>query len=427
MRSVWEASQQIFPRPPPHLRQQRASGGVQRRSQSSKVGREMLKGFFLTNPTCMLAHWSKHCYCVFGPCLITHVAVLRVCKSCSCPLDPLVCCCGGHGKHCCRLVALHGTQGELPGTISTHPLFCAAPWDSDIDEYDNQDDVGYVRKDVVEQMQFEELELDQAGDGTSRDGTDQPHFFTHGGSSSAMLSNAEDDEDEDDEDEDDDDNDEDGGDADGPRGSSSGSSCGEGPGDDGSLDLAPVSSQLQQQKLKLLLAKPPGNTDESWDQGPVGIRFAEPVTTPTKASTERPTSEELKPVLSRVESLSSSFKDFDIERTDDEQFSGRVSGMSDGGDGPPAEVIDFQPPAEVIDFQPIPLSRVTPTELETLRLQPADQPDLNPLPGGGLSSGAEGMAGFSLLVPVIARPASSTGKATNNSSSSSKAGHNKAK
>ena len=46
--------------------------------------------------------------------------------------------------------------------------------------------------------------------------------------------------------------------------------------------------------------------DAAWDSGPAGITFAEPVTTPTKGSQHGDNSE-LKPSLSRVESLSNSF------------------------------------------------------------------------------------------------------------------------
>jgi hypothetical protein len=54
--------------------------------------------------------------------------------------------------------------------------------------------------------------------------------------------------------------------------------------------------------------------DAAWDSGPAGITFAEPVTTPTKDA-RRSSSAELKPSLSRVESLSNSFID-DLESCD---------------------------------------------------------------------------------------------------------------
>jgi len=52
--------------------------------------------------------------------------------------------------------------------------------------------------------------------------------------------------------------------------------------------------------------------ESAWEEGPAGITFAEPVTTPTKAPSRRSSTSEPKPTLSRVESLSNSFID-DLE------------------------------------------------------------------------------------------------------------------
>lgn len=88
-----------------------------------------------------------------------------------------------------------------------------------------------------------------------------------------------------------------------------------------------------------------GVGDESWDQGPTDITFAEPVTTPTKDS-RRSSNSGVKPSLSRVESLSNSFID-DMDSIDGTHSPVHSTHMSEA-DSLSAEVntgvIDFQPP-----------------------------------------------------------------------------------
>ena len=83
--------------------------------------------------------------------------------------------------------------------------------------------------------------------------------------------------------------------------------------------------------------------DDLWDNGPAGITIAAPVITPTKDSRRSSTSD-LKPSLSRVESLSNSFiDDLDYECTS--------APLSDAGSvaGDPD---DCQLGCEVVDLQP---------------------------------------------------------------------------
>lgn len=200
----------------------------------------------------------------------------------------------------------------------------AAPWDEEIDEYDNHDDVGYVRKEVAAQQQFEELELDLQGDGNASEG----HFFTHQPGSNSGY----------------------GYDSDSTSGSSDAGT---------SVDLSPHTSMPGCAPSG---SQQGGRAYDAWDLGIMDIKLVDPVvTTPNKSTASV---DQSKPVLSRVESLSSSFKDFDTERTDDEQFSGRVSGVLSDADMGNAEV------PEVIDFPPVPLAEVTPQDLEAFSLRP---------------------------------------------------------
>lgn len=205
------------------------------------------------------------------------------------------------------------------------------PWDEAIDEYDNLDDVGYQRKDVSGQQQFEELELEV------QEGRDSEHIFLHQPGASTTGADT-DDPYEDAQDE----------------GDTSSSF---------SVDLSPHHSMARSSHATSELGRSVDNNraaDEMWDLGPMDIKLAAPVTTPRKSSPGRLT-EESKPILSRVESLSSSFKDFDIER--EEAYSGRVSGvLSD---------TDMQADPEEIDFPSIPLAQVTPQDLEAFGSLPS--------------------------------------------------------
>ncbi|KAG2490825.1 hypothetical protein HYH03_010746 [Edaphochlamys debaryana] len=102
----------------------------------------------------------------------------------------------------------------------------------------------------------------------------------------------------------------------------------------------------------------PGDAhDETWDLGPTDIKFAEPVSTPSK-SPEKQEPEERRPVLSRVESLSSSFKDFEMERglNADDEGAGHISSkVSESEYVADPEVIDF--PVTVVDHADVELFR----------------------------------------------------------------------
>jgi hypothetical protein len=139
-------------------------------------------------------------------------------------------------------------------------------------------------------------------------------------------------------------------------------------------------------------APPPPVADETWDLGPMDIKFAEPVTTPTKPASDRAGADEPKPVLSRVESLSSSFKDFDIEREEDgtcvaggrpsTSGAGASAGNDSSGEVDLAAAANLaasvqrrmsgsandEPMPEVIDFQP--LAAVTAADLAAFSLHP---------------------------------------------------------
>ena len=168
----------------------------------------------------------------------------------------------------------------------------AVVWDAELDEYENMDDPGYLRRDVAGQQRFMDTELDVA----SEEGSERNYFMHQ-------------------------------------------------PGD---LNYDDVESEVSASDPEgITAASVQGDRsplhDESWDLGPQDIKFAEPVSTPSK-SPEKQEAEERRPVLSRVESLSSSFKDFEMERGpysgDAEQTS--MSGKaSDAGYATDPEVIDF--------------------------------------------------------------------------------------
>lgn len=171
-----------------------------------------------------------------------------------------------------------------------------------MDEYENMDDPGYVRRDVAGQQRFAETELDINSD---NEGSERNYFMHQPGDlnyddveSEVSASD--------------------------PEGISAASSpSGLGPrGGGGGGSAAP---------------------DEAWDLGPMDIKFAEPVSTPSK-SPEKLDAEERRPVLSRVESLSSSFKDFDMERGPFEPSGSSELAIS----GKPS--LDAEYTAEVIDF-----------------------------------------------------------------------------
>eukprot|EP00195_Chlamydomonas_chlamydogama_P014734 CAMPEP_0202902904 /NCGR_PEP_ID=MMETSP1392-20130828/18762_1 /ASSEMBLY_ACC=CAM_ASM_000868 /TAXON_ID=225041 /ORGANISM="Chlamydomonas chlamydogama, Strain SAG 11-48b" /LENGTH=1064 /DNA_ID=CAMNT_0049589765 /DNA_START=132 /DNA_END=3326 /DNA_ORIENTATION=- len=209
-------------------------------------------------------------------------------------------------------------------------------WGTDVDEYEDMDDVGYFRRDVVGQQHFAETELDL----TSEEGSEH-HFVTN--KAGAAHDGHGEDEDE-----------EDNGTSDS---SSSTSKHQQTPSSaeksSSSPRAAPVPTHLPAQLAQQLMKQQDNSTpssptahvqDEAWDLGPTDIKFAEPVTTPSKNSTDRQ-GDETRPVLSRVESLSSSFKDFDIERIEDDQYLSRLTHPSEGDMLSDTDVIDFAPPS----------------------------------------------------------------------------------
>eukprot|EP00798_Chlamydomonas_sp_ICE-L_P020442 gene20442-27231_t len=182
-------------------------------------------------------------------------------------------------------------------------------WEPDEDEYENMDDVGYLRRDVSGQMAFADTELEKNEEGSSE------QFFTHPPGSNAHLL---------------------------PEGvrSKASSLCGT-PNNE---PFSPLDKD---------------SPDQAWDLGPLDITITEPVTTPTKADKS---SDEPKPVLSRVESLSSSFMDFDIERAEEELGFGKQTAV---------EAVDDKDQEEIV-FSP---SRSILLNAESLGLSaPGDQP-----------------------------------------------------
>ncbi|GLC52975.1 hypothetical protein PLESTB_000694600 [Pleodorina starrii] len=186
-------------------------------------------------------------------------------------------------------------------------------WDGEVDDYENMEDPGYSRRDVPSQARFAETELDAC----SEDGSERAYFMHQ-------------------------------------------------PGDLNYDDIESEVSASDPEGITAASSVQSGQYgafsgdahDETWDLGPTDIKFAEPVSTPSK-SPEKQEPEERRPVLSRVESLSSSFKDFEMERgfnADGEgegQISSKVSESEHVAD--PAEVIDF--PVSVVNHEDVELFR----------------------------------------------------------------------
>ncbi len=178
-----------------------------------------------------------------------------------------------------------------------------------MDEYEGMDDPGYSRREVPSQQRFAETELDVG----SEDGSERAYFMHQPGDlnyddieSEVSASD--------------------------PEG------------------IAPASSGQHS-------SYPSDAHDESWDFGPTDIKFAEPVSTPSK-SPEKQEPGERRPVLSRVESLSSSFKDFEMERGNNaDADEGQASfKLSEAEYAAVPEVIDF-PVAAVVDHEDVELFR----------------------------------------------------------------------
>lgn len=198
-------------------------------------------------------------------------------------------------------------------------LRAAALWDAAVDEYENHDDPGYVRKDVVGQQRFIEQDLDLGSD----DGSERNYFMHPPGEQ--LQYDSEDDNEE------------------------SELSASDLEGTDALDPKAGARRMHPWPPQSRTISAPESSSavhDEAWDMGPRDIKFAEPVSTPSK-SPEKPSAEEVRPVLSRVESLSSSFKDFEMERGDVDEASQAPwsSKVSEAEYTSEPEVIDFPVPA----------------------------------------------------------------------------------
>ncbi|GFR50340.1 hypothetical protein Agub_g12549 [Astrephomene gubernaculifera] len=185
-------------------------------------------------------------------------------------------------------------------------------WDGEIDDYEGMDDPGYSRRDVPSQAKFAETELDACSD----DGSERAYFMHQ-------------------------------------------------PGDLNYDDIESDVSASDPEGITAASSVHSGNYgaysgdvhDETWDLGPTDIKFAEPVSTPSK-SPEKQEAEERRPVLSRVESLSSSFKDFEMERgfLGDGEAEGQISSkVSESEYVADPEVIDF--PVTVVNHEDVELFR----------------------------------------------------------------------
>ena len=244
----------------------------------------------------------------------------------------------------------------LPDKLTNRAFLPApVPWGSELDEYDNMDDVGYSRKAVPSRSYFVEHELDL----TSEEGSEG--YFVHkakataatpgqprprAASTSATEDKAAPESGYTSEE-----------DFDGrsSHGAAAGSAPPHGGGPRQSGGGPPPPTQMPASMLASLvgsigrglgfggsgagggplapLLAPPGHpADEAWDLGPTDIKLADPVI--ISLSDARSAGEDtVRPVLSRVESLSSSFKDFDIERLDDDTYFPLSGGNVVGGGG----------------------------------------------------------------------------------------------
>ncbi|KIY98552.1 Dual specificity protein kinase pom1 [Monoraphidium neglectum] len=176
--------------------------------------------------------------------------------------------------------------------------------DPDVDEYEGYDDVGYWRREVSRQDEFAAQHLERGqddessvdilrglglqGTGASSSGGATPASASTPGAGSPP--------------------------GDGSRSPSSSASlsspgalpCVRGPGD---ADAAGDDGGGGASTGAPAADSGGGGEEAAWDEGPAGITFAEPVTTPTKDPSRRSSASEAKPGLSRVESLSNSFID----------------------------------------------------------------------------------------------------------------------
>lgn len=208
------------------------------------------------------------------------------------------------------------TARAISGAIlTTAAPVHTAPWGKEVEEYEAFDDVGYRRKRIADPSLFVEQELELPASEESSE------LYTTMGGKAVMAASK--------------------------QGTTATASVAS------SADASPQPSGASAATTEPQLAFPDphpmsAGRDETWDMGPLDIKLAEPVMTPRKSTGARST-DEPKPVLSRVESLSSSFKDFDLERLDDGRCVSRGSQPSDyeAEDG-----IRFNPPTGTLDEQP---------------------------------------------------------------------------
>lgn len=212
---------------------------------------------------------------------------------------------------------LPSTARAISGAmLTTAAPVHTAPWGKEVEEYEAFDDVGYRRKRIADPSLFVEQELELLASEESSE-----LYTTMSGKAAAQAASK--------------------------QGTTATASVAS------SADASPQPSGASAATTEPQLAFPDphpmsAGRDETWDMGPLDIKLAEPVMTPRKSTGARST-DEPKPVLSRVESLSSSFKDFDLERLDDGRCVSRGSQPSEyeAEDG-----IRFNPPAGTLDEQP---------------------------------------------------------------------------
>ncbi|GBF94468.1 hypothetical protein Rsub_07002 [Raphidocelis subcapitata] len=189
--------------------------------------------------------------------------------------------------------------------------------DPDIDEYDGIDDVGYWRREVARQDEFVARELERPTDDDAGADALSAYSLPMASSSGALTPASA------------------GTPGTGsPRGGGSPAGSGGSPSSSASLSspAAAMRSWGGAGAAAAGAAGARGGADEAaWDEGPAGITFAEPVTTPTKDLRRGSGASDSKPTLSRVESLSNSF--IDESELEGSGPAGDEEGASGGGGG----------------------------------------------------------------------------------------------
>jgi hypothetical protein len=177
-------------------------------------------------------------------------------------------------------------------------------WDGEVDEYDNAEDVGYIRKDITDQHQFIKTELEVVDEEAEQLYAQQQTSTARSAStgSSPSLESFE-------------------------------------VGNSSAQEAADGSSPFSAEDVQAQMA---GQVEENWDEGPRDIKLVDPVVTDPSPSCHGDSPRR----LSRVESLSNSFID------DNESADGLAStrqsdaGSNFGGD---PEVSDYIPAVAGLD------------------------------------------------------------------------------